>query len=222
MIFFFIFFFFKVNRSIWATPRLVTLTGAGGWLRNGTGTYNSTTDLENHANGIYPGDESLNMIYLKLIHIQVSPHSNLTDVDPLNILSKSTTGATLFLDRSWLKDLEPLNILIGKDLEPYYAYTWICQHYTWTGPRWRHCLDVTQSACWWRVPRSTRQSGGTVRGAIARCLQFACVDSGYEIICVLWLKTALWRGTSPVCNGPGRSHKHVPFVCIWVDPRITA
>ena len=132
---FFYLFFFKVNRSIWATPRLVTLTGAGGWLRNGTGTYNSTTDLENHANGIYPGDESLNMIYLKLIHIQVSPHSNLTDVDPLNILSKSTTGATLFLDRSWLKDLgntehikhvnEFTNIPLGQ------------------GPLWRHWLEGT-------------------------------------------------------------------------------
>ena len=29
------------------------------------------------------------------------------------------------------------------------------------------------------------------RGAVSHRLQFACVDSGYEIICVLWLKTAL-------------------------------
>ena len=32
----------KVNRSIWVTPRGVTLAGAGGWLRNGTLFYLST------------------------------------------------------------------------------------------------------------------------------------------------------------------------------------
>ena len=47
----------------------------------------------------------------------------------------------------------------------------------------------------------------------------ACSDSGFEILSVQRLKTVTWCGP---WYGPVWVPKHKVFVCLWIEPRVTA
>ena len=133
------------------------------------------------------------------------------DVDPGDSLDMSTVISAFELDHfsphnTCLKNVAPLNtISMLDDFAHITRRQYLDERFDTT---------IKLYSCRWlgEIPDWSVRS----RGTIAHLLPAeACVDSGFETLSILWLKSGTWYA-------PRWSIKHRPFICFWTDPRLPA